>query len=43
MWFVLTRCVLVVAAIEYKAEVVIQKSREGEKYRLKVKEDKETQ
>jgi hypothetical protein len=41
-WFVLTRRVLVAAAVEYKAEAVIRKSGEGEKYRLKVKEDEET-
>jgi hypothetical protein len=39
MWFVQTRHALVVAAIKYKAVVVILKCGKGEKYQLKMRKD----
>jgi hypothetical protein len=42
MWFVLTRRALVAAVVEYKAEAVIRKRSEGEKYQLKMEEAEET-
>jgi hypothetical protein len=37
-WFVLTRRALVAAAVEYKAEAVIRKRGEGEKYQMQIRE-----
>jgi hypothetical protein len=39
VWFVLTRRALVAAAVEYKAEAVIRKRSEGEKYQLKIRDN----
>jgi hypothetical protein len=37
VWLVLTRHALVAAAVEYKAEAVILKRSEGEKYQLQIR------